>query len=231
MDTKIYERLYVCLSLMMSDRGYDIIESLDGGEEPPSTTKTTKGKGKSKASKDDKTTGSMQSVIGVHRRNVYQARDNGKDLVYVFIMEGNRDSKDVNLETFSSVVTFMEDKVDDENGVPSHAILISPSNYSPPVYTNADKIKDRIRIELFFFHELLSNINRHVLQPKVMRQVVGEERDDLFKKLGIKDTRDAKVILPAFMEGGPLTKYYDWQPGTIILIKRSKNKTYYRVVL
>jgi DNA-directed RNA polymerase subunit H (RpoH/RPB5) len=146
-----------------------------------------------------------------------------KDRILVNIIKPVSLDSSHGIDVFKEIVTKME-KLDIH-----HSILASYRGFTHPVIKERDEIKDRNKIELFKFHELMYVVVDHFsVLPHV--RIGMEERTDLIQKLGIREGTES-FILPNIKIADAICKYYDYKLGDIIRIERSPNNYYYRIVV
>lgn len=151
--------------------------------------------------------------------------------IYAFIMNNERDGKGTNLAAIRNAIDYVNSKRRDDKEN-QHCILITPTTFNSEAGKKVDTIQPMVRVEMFTFPELLMNPTKHVLQPKIS-VLSDEDRLDLLDKYGLdpRDTHRIRATIPAWMKNGPITKWYDFQPDQIIMVKRTKHDTFYNIVL
>lgn len=100
-----------------------------------------------------------------------------------------------------------------------HLILVIPQKLTPLALQELNNTS--YEIEIFLYKELLFNITRHYLQPK-MKILTIEEKKSLIRQ--IKQSQ-----LPIIVKTDPVCKYFNAKPGMIFKFERPS--VYYRIVV
>jgi DNA-directed RNA polymerase I, II, and III subunit RPABC1 len=83
-----------------------------------------------------------------------------------------------------------------------------------------EKMQD-MYIELFLIDDLQYNITKHSLQPR-FEKLEYEEGENFKKKYGVK--------FPVLRVNMPISRFYDYKKGDVILIHRKDGYITYRIV-
>ncbi len=115
-----------------------------------------------------------------------------------------------------------------------HAIFVYTGTPTPAVKTALARISDlNIYIELFEVLNLQFNCTKHELVPHHTK-LSREEAIEFRKQYGVLvDTPDKPVIklqIPILSKLDPIARFYDFQKGDIIQIKRPTGVIGYRIV-
>lgn len=109
-----------------------------------------------------------------------------------------------------------------------HSVIASYRGFTSAALSQQRELANRYRIEIFQYHELMIPVVSHYAVPP-HTLLDEEEKEDLLSKLGIAPGTEQHV-LPILKTRDPVARYYGYSPGDVVLIERSKNDIYYRIV-
>ena len=103
----------------------------------------------------------------------------------------------------------------------THVIFITKNKLTSYAKKEMNNLGKNIEIEIFYNHEMVSNITKHVLVPK--HELLTEEETVLFfKKIGKK--------IPHIKKSDKVCRYYNGKIDQVFRIYRKK-ELYYRIVV
>lgn len=149
------------------------------------------------------------------------------------ILVGHQESKRVSLFILNDEkigVKLARQIIEDHEGK-----LIIISLEGPTAFTKKEiaSYPDCGNVIFFTISDLVNNISRHSLVPK-MRKLDPEEKKSICQKYNV-DEGDCPKHFPNMLREDPMRKYYDFQKGDLIEIKRKgigyEEMVYYRCVL
>jgi DNA-directed RNA polymerase subunit H (RpoH/RPB5) len=141
--------------------------------------------------------------------NISAIKPNGEQVSVYFNTAPKFDTK-----SMKEVIFMME-----QEGI-DHSIVVYKDNITAATSHVLSQTID-LKIELFAEEDLQINITKHRLQPSFTK--LNEEETTEFKKnFGTK--------FPSLRHDKPISKFYDFQKGDIIQIKRLDNTFAFRIV-
>lgn len=101
-----------------------------------------------------------------------------------------------------------------------HALVVYTDSITPPTKSTLAQSTE-MRIELFAEEDLQYNITKHCLQP-IFERLPEAEAEEFKKKFGVK--------FGTLRIDRPIARFYDYQRGDVIRIKRQGGYITYRIV-
>ncbi len=141
--------------------------------------------------------------------SISATKPNGEQVSVYFNSAPKFDTK-----SMKEVIFMME-----QEGI-DHAIVVYKDNITAATSNVLSQTID-IKIELFAEEDLQINITKHRLQP-IFTKLSEEESIEFKKNFGLK--------FPSLRHDKPISKFYDFQKGDIIQIKRLDNTYAFRIV-
>lgn len=133
--------------------------------------------------------------------------------VFVVIVRPNRDGRSQeNVELFRSIAQ------ETEKEEISDVVIVTENGFTSSVQKSIEDIKNKIHVQQFYFHELISPIIEHSFMPK-FKKIGPRETEQLFKKYSIRDIDDAKYILRPILEDDIVIRYMNFKKNTIIFVQ------------
>ena len=117
-------------------------------------------------------------------------------------------------KSMKEVISMME-----EEGI-DHSIVIYKDNITAATAAVLEQTVD-LKIELFAEEDLQINITKHRLQPTFNK--LSTDDATLFKK-------EYGTKFPTLRHNQPISKFYNYEKGDVIKIKRQNNTIIYRIV-
>jgi DNA-directed RNA polymerase subunit H (RpoH/RPB5) len=142
--------------------------------------------------------------------------------IMLFAFDENQEK--VNAKTITHVVKAMELKT------VKRSIVASALEIPYQTVSRINEIKDRNKVELFLFSELQFPIVRHVMVPQHVKLSADDAREVIATYAPGQEGM-LHHVLPNISVADTVSRYYAFERGDIILIKRKVGPPYYRIVV